>query len=522
MNSWWSLMEGMDRLAAWHTLLVLVSIVLASAVSVPVGVMLARGRPRVRAAVLGAASVLQTIPGLAFLALIYMVLVGVNRALQAATGSDDSLFRSIGLLPTLIALTLYAVLPILRNTVVGIASIERGLLDAADGMGMTVGQRRWILEIPLAAPVILAGVRTATVWTVGIATLSTLIGQPSLGDPIIAGLQTLNSQQVIVGCLMAAGLAVVLDGVLGMIEHAMSKRRMGRALLGASVLLLAGLLAMVVVLDLGRGDRFEVGAKTFNESYVLGYLLGEQLGDDYDVAYRTGLGSTVAFEALRNDELDAYVDYSGTIWATLMKRTEPLGAEPLRVEVTRWLRDEHGVVCLGSLGFENAYALAVRRELAEELELETIDDLARHAGRLSIGGDPEFFGRAEWDRVRSLYGLGFDRQVSMQSTLMYQAVRDGEVDVITAYTTDAKIDIYDLVLLEDPRQAFPPYEALVLLGPRAGGDAQVVARLTPLIGTIDATLMREINRLVDEEGVLSRDAASTLRRRLVDQSLLSD
>ncbi|WP_428387272.1 ABC transporter permease/substrate-binding protein [Mucisphaera sp.] len=514
MTDWAPLLEGTGRLLAWHLLLVLIAIAIASALSVPLGIYLARGHDRLRALALAAASVLQTIPGLAFLALIFMLIVALNQGISNLTGSDETTFRAIGLLPALIALTLYAILPILRNTIVGIRAIDPKLLEAADGMGLTLNQRRRWLELPLAAPAILAGIRTATVWTVGIATLSTLIGQPSLGDPIIAGLQTLNEQQVILGCLLAAGLAIILDGLLAGLEHAVANRKTARALAFTGCLLASAVAAAITLMpaatDTSR-PTFIVGAKTFNESYVLGHLLGQQLEATHTIEHRTGLGSTVAFEALRNNEIDAYVDYSGTIWATLMNRTEALPAAELRDQVRVWLEAEHNVISLGSLGFENAYALAVRRSLAEEHNLQTLEDLARHAPQLSIAADPEFYGRAEWQRVQAIYNLNFGQRLSMQSTLLYEAARSAEVDVITAYTTDGRIVSHDLVLLEDPKAAFPPYEALILLAPNAGQNPDIKARLQPLIGAISADLMRAINLRVDQEGLLPAQAANDIR-----------
>ncbi|QDU70414.1 ABC transporter permease/substrate-binding protein [Mucisphaera calidilacus] len=512
MADWLLHLEGTPRLLAWHVLLVLIAIGLASAISIPLGIALARKHPRTRAVILGIASILQTIPGLAFLALIFMLLVLANNTIQQLTASDNALFRSIGLLPTIIALTLYAILPILRNTIVGIRGIDHRLIEAADAMGLTTTQRRQHLELPLAAPVILAGIRTATVWTVGIATLSTLIGQPSLGDPIIAGLQTINAMQVIVGCILASILAILLDGTLAWIESSVANRNKPALITASATLAATAIAALLWLAPAAASDKpaFEVGAKNFNESYILGHLIGQVLEDDYNISYRMGMGSTVVFEALSNSEIDAYVDYSGTIWATVMGQQDLVPKDDMRNAVQEWLRDEKNITCLDSLGFENAYALAIRRSLAEELGITTIEDLARHADQLSIASDQEFFARPEWQRLLDTYSMTFAAQVSMQSAIMYQAAGSGEVDVITAYTTDGRVDTYDLLVLEDPRQAFPPYEALILLSPDAGSDPTVINQLTPLVNTISMQQMRAINRRVDEDGILPQHAATEL------------
>jgi osmoprotectant transport system permease protein len=221
------------------------------------------------------------------------------------------------------------------------------------------------------------------------------------------------------------------------------------------------------------------------------------------------LGSTVAFDALAQGDIDAYVDYSGTLWANHMKRAAGVPRWRVLAEVEGWLAHEYGIRSLGSLGFENTYALAVRRDTAERLGLVTIEDLAAHSGALAIGGDYEFFGRREWTAVRDAYGLGFSRTVSFDSTLMYEALEAREVDVISAFSSDGRIAAHDLVVLEDPRAALPPYDAMILLGKRAAGDARVVCALGRLEGAIDVEAMRRANLMVDrDDGKATPDQAA--------------
>jgi len=219
------------------------------------------------------------------------------------------------------------------------------------------------------------------------------------------------------------------------------------------------------------------------------------------VVKKPNLGSTILFDALRNDTIDVAIDYSGTIWATVMKRDEPASRSQTIAEVSRYLEEVHGIATLGSLGFENAYALAMDRGRAVELRVRSIADLARHAGTLTLGGDPEVFGRPEWRRVRDAYGLGAIRTRGMDSTFLYGAVRDGEVDVITAYSSDGRIAAFELVVLADPKQAFPPYDALLLAGPRAARTPQLRAALRPLVNAIGDDTMRAANRSVDIDGL---------------------
>jgi osmoprotectant transport system permease protein len=247
-----------------------------------------------------------------------------------------------------------------------------------------------------------------------------------------------------------------------------------------------------------------VGSKTFTEQYILSEILARTIETRTDHSARAvqSLGSTVLFDALDADEIDVYVDYSGTIWATIMERSQlPEDRSRVLTEVERYLANEHGVVLIGSLGFENTYALAMRGEQARSLGVATISDLVPHAPTLEIGGDYEFFARPEWAALVSAYGLRFRARRSMDSSLMYQAARTEEVDAISAFSTDGRIAAFDLRVLIDDRGVIPPYDAVVLASARMARDApEVVAALRRLQGTIDASDMRRMNMLVDREG----------------------
>jgi osmoprotectant transport system permease protein len=218
----------------------------------------------------------------------------------------------------------------------------------------------------------------------------------------------------------------------------------------------------------------------------------------------------VAFDALVASEIDVYVDYTGTLWTNHMQRRDAPGAERVVAELTAWLDGEYGVALLGGLGFENAYALAMRRADAEALGIHAIGELAPHSGRLSIGGDYEFFARPEWRAVRDAYGLAFREQRTFDPTLMYGAIAAAQVDVISAFSTDGRIRALDLVVLDDPRRALPPYDAVLLLSPEARRHPGIADALRPLLGRIDAERMRRANQLVDVDGQSIETAVSQL------------
>lgn len=503
---------------ASHLLITVVALAAGLAISLPLGVLLAR-KPRVRYPAMVIVSLVQTIPSLALLALMVPILASISLLTSREFGWHLS---ALGFWPTVIALTLYSMLPMVRNTVTGIVGVDPGVTEAARGMGMTSHQLLWRVQLPLAAPVILAGIRTATVWVVGIATLSTPVGQRSLGNFIFSGLQTRNWVMVLVGCIGAALLAILLDLMLAGLEHAWERRR--RILTGG----FAGALVAVFVLGLtspslvrrfsrapnfaasghtsqGKNDVpsaqnpiIRIGAKTFTEQYVLADLLEQALRHaDLPTQRLQGLGSTVIFDALANKQIDVYVDYSGTIWANYMKRSRSADSKTVLNAVSWWLAKTHGIRCLGALGFENAYALAITRQQATRSRIHTINDLAKFSAHLKIGGDYEFFGRPEWRALRAQYNLHFADQISYDSTFMYQALVHGDVNVISAFSSDGRIKAFDLVTLSDTRHVIPPYDAIILLGPGVANNARVVNALRPLVGAVPVDLMRQANYMVD-------------------------
>ena len=498
-----------DQLAA-HILLAASAIALGILVALPLAVWASRSQA-VSRVTLGFASLVQTIPALALLALFFPILL----SLRAVFGEG---LPTLGFLPALLALALYALLPILRNAVTAQANLDPGVLEAADGVGMTKWQKLRLVEAPLSAPYIMAGIRTAAVWTIGAATLATTIGQKSLGDPIFAGLQTQNWALVLAGCVASAALALVTDALLGLIEKGLAARR--------RLLWIGGLTAVAIGIaaalwaqfgDRGEDDRVLIGAKGFSEQYILARLIGQRLEDaGYEVEYRDGLGSAVAHSAVASSDIDILVDYTGTIWTNQMKRSDNPPRDQMLAEIERWESETSGTLVIGRMGFENAYGLAMREEVAEERGFQSIADLVTAAPSLTIGGDPEFFERPEWIAVRDAYGLNFGNNRNFAPTFMYNALQSGEADVISAYTSDGRIAADNLRILEDPQGAFPSYDAVLLLAPSRAKDAALISAIEPLIGAIDVEAMREANYAVDreEDKLTPRAAARLLAERI--------
>lgn len=502
MSGVWSRVP--DLLAA-HILLSLSALAIAILTALPLAIWSSR-RPAVARIALGTASLIQTIPALALLALFFPLLLFVG----------GGRIPALGFLPALLALALYALLPILRNAVTGLAGLDPAVIEAADGVGMTRWQRLRLVEAPLVAPIVMAGIRTAAVWTIGAATLSTTVGAASLGDLIFAGLQTQNWNLVLAGCLASAALALGVDLLLGLIEHGLGRRRR-RQVRGAVIALVAAIaVALIPALPSG-GRTVTVGAKGFSEQYILARLIGDRLTDaGFRVRYREGLGSAVAFEALASGDVDVYVDYSGTLWTNQMRRTDVPPRKAIVASVGRWARDAHGVRSLGSLGFENAYAFAMREARARELGIASLADLARAAPRLSFGTDVEFLERPDWRAVRDTYGIAFGRANAYHPTFMYSALSSGRADVISAFSSDGRIAADRLTVLTDPEQAIPGYDAMLLVAPARADDAAFVAALRPLVGRVPVEAMREANLMVDRDTdkLEPASAARWLARRI--------
>ncbi len=509
-GQWSAALVVLPTYLAAHVVLSLSALALAAAITLPLG-LAASDNPRLRGLLLGFAGLAQTIPALALVALFYPLLLGVAGLTQKFLGFATP---ALGFLPALLALTLYAMLPILRNTIVGLQGLDPAIIEAADAVGMTGAQKLWRVRMPLAAPVIMAGVRTAAVWTIGGATLATPVGQTSLGNYIFSGLQTENWISVLFGCAASAALALVADQLLGLIETGAARGSRRRIAFGAAGFVAAAIAAIVLPAVSVR-NAYAIGAKNFSEQYILAEAMTSLLREHGLAATtREGLGSAIIYRALASDEIDAYVDYSGTLWSNVLRRTDRLPPDRMLSELAAQLVSRDRVTLLGALGFENAYALAMKSSRARALGIRTLDDLARHAPQLALGADLEFLARPEWSDVRDAYRLQFRETRSYNPTFMYRALSNGAVDVISAFSSDGRILAQDLVTLEDPRGALPRYDAVLLLAPKRAQDESFRAALAPLVGAIDLARMRRANLEVDRDTDkrTPADAAATLMR----------
>jgi osmoprotectant transport system permease protein len=490
-----------------HVVLVVISTAAAIAGGVPLGVFAAR-QPRIGAPIVWLVNVAQTIPSLA--------MFGFLLPLPFVGGLGGRIAVTV--------LTLYALLPIIRTTVAGLRSVDPTLVEAAASLGMTPVQQLARIELPLALPSIVAGIRVATVIGVGTATIAAAVGAGGLGEYIFRGLAMVEPTVVLAGAIPAALLALTFDGALTLAERtlrsALSRGRAGRALRYTAAVVLAaaaGLATLVTV----RGDPavVRIGSKNFTEQIILGELLAQlvERRTPLTVQRRLNLGGTfICDQALRSGDIDLYVEYSGTAHTAIFH--EAPSTDPRDVlETVRTRYAAAGLTVLDPLGFENTFAILVRGEDARKLELRTITDAAPHSPRWRAGFGYEFLQRADgYPGLAKVYGLRFGSPPrALDLSLTYRALADRQVDLIAGDATSGLIEAYDLVMLTDDRRYFPPYDAVVV-----ARSATLLAHpalrnaLQMLSGRISAADMRRMNHAVDAGRRDPREVAAEFLERL--------
>lgn len=468
-----------------HVVLVALSTAVAAALGVPLGILAAR-RPGLARPLLALANVAQTIPSLALFGfLIPLPFVG-----------------GIGTRTALVALSLYAVLPIVRMTIVGLQSIDRAVLECATAMGMAPRQILRRIELPLAAPSIVAGIRVAVVVGVGTATIASAIGAGGLGDYIFRGLAMVDPVVILAGALPAALLALGCDALLAWAARAVSPRtRPRRALSAAAAASAAAVLVASALCTVQARADIVIGSKNFTEQVILGELIAQAVERETDltVERRFNLGGTlVCDEALRRGDIDLYVEYTGTALTALFD--EPVGERSRVFERVRGLYAARGVTVMPGLGFDNTFAVLVRARDAREHGLTTISDLARVARTWRAGVGYEFLERPDGlAGLAARYGLAFREPPRvMDLNLIYRALASGEIDVTAGDATSGLIAALDLTALADDRQYFPPYDAVpVVRTATLLRHPDLDRTLRSLAGRISAADMRRMNYAVD-------------------------
>jgi len=478
-----------------HIFLVLIATVAAAAVGIPVGILLTR-RPGLARPVLAAANVLQTIPSLA--------LFGFLIPLLGSYG--------IGRVPAIIALFLYGLLPIIRNTFTGISGVDPAVREAARGMGMTDWQMLTQVELPLAMSVMIAGVRVATVISIGTATIGAAIGAGGLGMYIFRGLRMSDNTLILAGALPAALMALGADFILGWIEKALSPgiKRESRKGLKWAVAIGAFAIASGLVLLNARGSRetgsgiVVVGSKDFTEQRILAELVAQT------IEANTALKAERKFEfsgdlchrAMLAGQMDVYVEYTGTAFTAILRHQPSTDPRAVYAQVKQEYESQFNLEWLDPLGFNNTFAILVRGADARRLKLKTISEASAYAPKWKAGFGQDFMSRADgYPGFAKTYGLRLAQApLEMDLSLTYRALAGGQVDMIAGNSTDGLIDKLDLFQLEDDRHYFPPYEAApVFRRSVLERYPEIREAIRLLAGKLADSDMRRLNYAVDGE-----------------------
>lgn len=505
--------ELLDK-ALQHLLLTGISTGIAILVGIPVALIILQ-HARLRSLIMAFISILQTIPSLALLAFL-LPLFG------------------IGAVPALVALTLYALLPIVRNTLTGLQNVPESVLEACAALGYTRRQQLLQVELPLALPFVIAGIRTAAVISVGIATLAAFIGAGGLGDFIVRGLATNNTQLILFGAVPAALLALFLDFIIQRIERHISLKRntssrtrgsltpIHLAVLSVAVVLTGLILAARLQPSFDRDNTVIVASKNFTEQIILGEMIAQLLEahTDLKVVRKLNLGSvTLCHQALLNGDIDIYPEYTGTAFRVILERQDNLPAEATYTAVLNAYSEDYQLKWLTPFGFNNTYAVAVRRSIAEDYALDAISDLNSIDSTTTIGFASEFYERSDgYPSFIRHYNLAFADTAEMDLSLLFQALADERVDIAVGNSTDGRIAALNLHVLADDKHYFPPYYAAPVIRQDILDRHPVIATALQLLANqISANTMQQMNYAVSHDGL---SAATVATAFLSDNQLL--
>ena len=425
-------------------------------------------------------------------------------------------FSGVGNVTAVIALTVYALLPMVRATHTGITNVDAGILEAAKGMGSTRFQMLYKIKIPLAMPVIMSGIRNMVTMTIALAGIASFIGAGGLGVAIYRGITTNNTAMTMAGSLLIAVLALVVDFILGIAEKSMqrtggkAKRKNRTVKVTAAVLCLA--LIVAGALNFHKKDTIQIATKPMTEQYILGEMLSllieQDTGLESEVTQGVGGGTSNIQSAMEKGEFDIYPEYTGTGWNMVLKKNG-LYTEDLFEVMEKEYKDKYGMQWEGMYGFNNTYGLAVRKETARQYGLKTYSDLQKVADKLTFGAEYDFFEREDgYDALCDAYGFRFGNTMDLDIGLKYQAVNQGKIDAVIIFTTDGQLSTSDVTVLEDDLQFYPSYMCgNVVRSEVLKEHPQLQDVFDKVAGILTDARMAELNNKVEAEGMEPADVA---------------
>ncbi|ABS32857.1 ABC transporter permease [Clostridium botulinum] len=505
-----------------HIELTLIAVLIAVVIGVPLGIIITKNK-KIANIVIGFANLTQAIPSLAILGFL-IPLIGIGSA------------------PAITMVVLYSMLPILKNTYTGITNINPDMLEAAKGLGMTNTQTLKLIKIPLAMPIIMAGVRIASVTAVGLMTIAAFVGAGGLGYLVFSGIQTVDNNLILFGAIPAAILALIIDWITGRIEEATmpngikkadgtmkvkgnsSNKNRKRNTIIASILGVLIVLALIVPKLIGLGDKkVVIGSKNFTEQIILGNILEELIDNktDIDVETKLNLGGTqVSFNALKTGGIDMYVEYTGTAYGNMLNIKKPnRDRQAVYNTVKKEFKEKFGIEVLNPIGFNNTYVMATTKEIAQKYNLKTTSDLANVSSKMILGPTIEFANREDGIiGLNKAYNMNFKAVKPIDGGLRYKALVNNETQIIDAFTTDGLIEQFNLVLLEDDKHFFPDYYAVPIVKEET---LKKFPELKEVLGALDGKItdekMRKLNYEVD---VNKRDPKEVAKEFLQKEGLI--
>ena len=490
-----------------HLFIVLAASILSIAIGLPLGIW-AYVSKTARPIILRAVDLLQTIPSLALLGIIMV-------------------FLDPGKLTVIIGITLYSLLPIVRNTCLGLQEVAPGVKEAARGMGMSKPYRVLMVEFPLAFPTLFTGIRIAVVNAIGTAVFAAFVGGGGLGGVITQAIRISDMKLILAATGVLMVIAVVLDLLMGWFENQMRKDKGGSRKMWIPVA--AILLAFCLLLPYGRGSSGDLMLYDgdYSETQLMHHMVKMLVEDQTDltVTIQDQMSQVNNFNALNGDShtCDLMISYDGTLLTTFFHQDVTDVPEGMSIYdyVNQVAQEEYGMRLLEKLGFDNTYAIAVPQAVADQYGLETISDLVPVADQLTFGAEQGFFtleGSMKYGPFTEFYGLNFRNPVSVDLGLKYAAVENGSFDVTVVYATDGLNREAGLKILEDDKSFFPDYNGAFLVREDVLEKyPELEGILNQLAGEIPTEQMAELTYQVD---VLGRTVDDVAREFLVSQGLL--
>ncbi|HEM5961735.1 TPA: ABC transporter permease/substrate-binding protein [Streptococcus suis] len=482
-----------------HLRISLLALIIAIAIAVPLGLILS-SKKRLTEWSLQITGIFQTIPSLALLGLFIP-------------------FMGIGTLPAVVALVIYAIFPILQGTLTGLGEIDPSLEEAATAFGMNKWEKLKKFKLALAMPILMSGIRTASIMIIGTATLAALVGAGGLGSFILLGIDRNDSALILIGALSSAVLAVLFGYGIRLLQDKKPKT----ILLALLVTLFTVGASYVPMLNFST-KQLVIAGKLGAEPEILINMYKLLIEDQTDikVEIKPNFGKTsFLYEALKSGSIDIYPEYTGTITSTLLKNSSmdlSTNSDEVYTYAKEAILEQDGLVYLAPMAFQNTFALAVTEDYAQKNSIEKISDLAKVQQTAVAGFSLEFNDREDGNiGLKNLYNLQLNVK-TMEPALRYEAIKSGNVQIIEAYSTDSKVVTYKLKVLEDDKQLFPPYQAAPLLSKETLEKYPELEQvLGVLAGKISTEEMTRMNYAVDVEG---KSAEQVAREYLVQEGLL--